>query len=195
MSTQRARHQTLRAGRVLAIVAGIGVLAGCSQSSHDELQQWITEQRNATKPRVQPIPEPKQFTPQPYEVGATTDPFNRDKLTQALKRDSTQTATNAALIAPELNRRKEALEAYPLDVMVMVGSLVQRDSSGKPVPVALLRVDNLLHQVRVGNYIGQNYGKITRISESEVVLREIVQDPGGEWIERTATLQLQERAK
>jgi type IV pilus assembly protein PilP len=62
-------------------------------------------------------------------------------------------------------------------------------------PVALVRVDNLLYQVRQGNYLGQNYGKIVKVTESEVTLREIVQDAAGEWIERPATLQLQERSK
>jgi type IV pilus assembly protein PilP len=56
-------------------------------------------------------------------------------------------------------------------------------------------VDNLLYQVKPGNYLGQNYGKITKVSETEVVLREIVQDATGEWVERTSTLQLQERSK
>ena len=92
--------------------------------------------------------------------------------------------------APELARRKEPLEAYPLDSMVMVGSLVKAGQ-----PIALLRVDNLLYQVRAGAYLGQNYGRVMKIGESEIVLREIVQDSAGEWIERKATLQLQEGSK
>jgi type IV pilus assembly protein PilP len=94
------------------------------------------------------------------------------------------------LIAPELSRRKEALEAFPLDAMAMVGSM---NRAGRPV--ALIVVDKLLFQVRVGEYLGLNYGKVTRISETEIGLREIVQDAAGEWIERVATLQLQERSK
>jgi len=93
-------------------------------------------------------------------------------------------------VAPELARRKEPLESFPLDTMSMVGSLLKQGQ-----PVALVKVDNLLYQVRPGNYLGQNYGKITKVGETEVTLREIVQDAGGEWIERTAKLQLQERAK
>ena len=93
-------------------------------------------------------------------------------------------------MAPELARRKQALEAFPLDAMTLVGSLVQ---AGKPV--ALVRVNNLLYQVRTGDYLGQNFGRVTNINETEVALREIVQDAVGEWIERTAALQLQERSK
>ena len=60
--------------------------------------------------------------------------------------------------------------------------------------MALIKVDNLLYQVRPGQYLGQNYGRVTKISETEVVLREIVQDAVGEWTERPAALQLQEEA-
>lgn len=166
------------------------LLAGCGSSGQDELQQWMTEQRAEIKPKVQPIPEPKKFTPQSYTQEAATDPFSNLKLTQALKRDSAQVSNNAGLVAPELARRKEPLESFPLDAMSMVGSLVKQ---GKPV--ALVKVDNLLYQVRPGNYLGQNYGRITKVGETDVSLREIVQDAAGEWIERTATLQLQERSK
>ena len=77
-----------------------------------------------------------------------------------------------------------------LDAVSMVGSLMKQGQ-----PVALVKVDNLLYQVRPGNYLGQNYGRITKVGETEVVLRELVQDAAGEWIERTQTLQLQERSK
>jgi len=176
-----------RAGACAALIA---VLAGCSSSGQEELQQWMTEQRAQTRPQVQPIPEPKKFSPQAYTQEAATDPFSNQKLTQALRRDSAQTSANAALVAPELARRKEPLESYPLDSMTMVGSLVKQGQ-----PVALVKVDNLLYQVRPGNYLGQNYGRITKVGETEVTLREIVQDAGGEWIERTAKLELQERSK
>lgn len=174
---------------ILVLAAG-SVLAGCGASGREELQEWMTEQRNTTRPRITPIPEPKHFVPQAYSQEGATEPFSNQKLTQALKRESSQATANAALIAPELARRKEALEAYPLDSMAMVGSLIKEGQ-----PVALVKVDNLLYQVRMGNYLGQNYGRITKISETEVGLREIVQDAAGEWIERTATLQLQERSK
>ncbi len=165
-------------------------LCGCSSSGDDELRQWMAELRATTKPKVTALTEPKQFLPQTYAVESGVEPFNAIKLTQALRRESTQTASNAALIAPEMARRKEPLEAYPLDVMAMVGSL---DKKG--TPTALLKVDKLLYQVRVGNYIGQNYGRITKITENSIQLREIVQDATGDWIERTASLDLQEDKK
>lgn len=173
-----------------AALAASLVVGACSQSGQEELQEWMREQRAQTRPKVQPIPEPKKFSPQAYSEERAIDPFSIQKLTQALKRESSQSTSNGALVAPELARRKEPLEAYPLDAMAMVGSLVK---AGKPV--ALVRVDNLIYQVHPGNYLGQNYGRIVKVGESEVVLREIVQDAAGEWVERPATLQLQERSK
>jgi len=174
----------------IAIACAAVLLAACGSSGQDDLQAWMAEQRATTKPHVEPIPEPKKFAPQAYTQEGSTDPFSSQKLTQALKSESTQSTSNAGLVAPELSRRKEPLESYPLDSMQMVGSLMKEGQ-----PVALLRVDNLIYQVRPGNYLGQNYGKILKVGETDVVLREIVQDAAGEWIERTATLQLQERSK
>lgn len=176
--------------RALPWLALIAVLGGCGSSDQDELQKWMTEQRAQTRSNVQPIPAPKKFAPQAYTQEAATDPFSNQKLTQALKRDSAQVSANAGLVAPELARRKEPLESFPLDAMVMVGSLVKLGQ-----PVALIKIDALLYQVHPGNYLGQNYGRITKVGETDLSLREIVQDAGGEWIERTATLQLQERSK
>jgi len=174
---------------ILLIVIVLG-LSGCGSSGDDELRQWMSELRATTKPKVTPLTEPKQFLPQTYAMDSGVEPFNSVKLTQALRRESTQSASNAALIAPEMSRRKEPLEAYPLDVMAMVGSL---DKKG--APTALLKVDSLLYQVRVGNYIGKNYGRITKITENSIQLREIVQDATGDWIERAASLDLQEDKK
>ena len=174
----------------LAFLSLLLVLSACSSSGDDELQQWMTAQRNMSKSRVDRLPEPTKFSPQAYTEEGSVEPFSSQKLAQALKRDSNQAASNAALIAPELARRKEPLEASPLDSVAMVGSLIRAGQ-----PVALVRVENLLYQVRVGNYLGQNYGRITKVSETGVTLREIVQDAAGEWIERQATLQLQEGSK
>ncbi|GAB3657313.1 pilus assembly protein PilP [Ramlibacter alkalitolerans] len=180
----------MRTSLMLAGLAACSLLAACD-AEQGEVHAWMQEQRASIKPQVQPIPEPKRFTPQAYTQEAAVDPFSQQKLVVALKRDSQQVGTpSAALLQPELNRRKEPLEAYPLDAMLMVGSLMKQGQ-----PVALLKVDNLLYQVKPGNYLGQNYGRITKVTETEVVLRELVQDAAGEWVERVATLQLQEKSK
>jgi type IV pilus assembly protein PilP len=172
--------------RMAAVAAALLVagLAGCS-ADQDELQQWMEQQRREVKPNVPPLVPPKKFTPEPYAAAEGVEPFSAQKLTVAIKQEARQPSS---LLAGEMNRRREPLEAFPLDSMAMVGSVAK---DGRPQ--ALLRVDNLLYQVKVGDYMGQNYGRITRITETEVALREIVQDAAGEWIERMTTLQLQEQ--
>jgi type IV pilus assembly protein PilP len=181
----RPHRPSLRlAGTSLALACAL--LAGCG-AEHEELQQWMEQQRREAKPSVTPLAAPKKFNPQPYASAQAVDPFSLQKLTVALKQEARQPNS---LLAAELNRRREPLEAFPLDSMSMVGSV---NRIGRPY--GLLRVDNLLYQVKVGDYLGQNYGRITRIGETEIALREIVQDAAGEWIERPATLQLQEKAR
>lgn len=177
---------TLLRSKLIALLGGL-LLNGCMPLGEDELKQWTTELRATTKPRLLTLKEPKQFLPQEYIANNGMEPFNAMKLTQALRRESAQTVANVSLIAPEMARRKEPLEAYPLDAVKMVGSMNKTGT-----PTALLSVDRLLYQVRVGNYLGQNYGKIVGISETNMSLREIVQDPTGDWVERMTTLELQE---
>lgn len=176
--------------KYLMITCAALFLVGCAGTGDEELRQWMAELRATTKPRVTPLVEPKKFFPQGYSMESGLEPFNSTKLTQVLRRESTQSASNAGLIAPEMARRKEPLEAYPLDVMAMVGTLDKKSS-----PTALVRVDKLLYQVRVGSYLGQNYGKVTKITENALQLREIVQDATGDWIERNTSLELQEGKK
>ncbi|MDQ6685590.1 MAG: pilus assembly protein PilP [Pseudomonadota bacterium] len=169
-----------------AALASLLLLGACS-GDQDELQQWMEQQKREVRPSVEPLSPPKKFNPQPYVALGMVDPFSTQKLTVALKQEARQPNS---LLAAEINRRKEPLEAYPVDSMSMVGSV---NRSGQPY--ALLRVDNLLYQVKQGDYLGQNYGKITKISETNIAYREIVQDAAGEWIERNSALQLQENAK
>lgn len=166
------------------------LLSACGEAVDDDLNTWMAEQKAQTRPKVPPLSAPKQFTPAEYTQAKAVDPFSAEKLTQALRRDTTQTTANTTLLAPELARRKEPLEAYPLDTLAMVGSL-QKDGR----PAALLKLGTMLYQVRVGEHLGQNYGRIVAITETETRIKEIVQDPGGDWVERDASLQLQEITK
>jgi type IV pilus assembly protein PilP len=177
----------MRRPAIAGALLGLAALLGACSAEHEELRQWMEQQRREVQPNVSPLQPPKKFDPQPYTSTVAVEPFSQQKLTVALKQEARQPNS---LLSAELNRRKEPLEAYPLDSMSMVGSYNKQGS-----PYALLRVDALLYQVRVGDHLGQNYGRITKIDETEVVLREIVQDAAGEWIERPATLQLQERAR
>jgi type IV pilus assembly protein PilP len=171
---------------LMPVALTVLVLSGCS-GEQEELAQWMEQQRREVKPDVPPLSPPKKFNPQSYSALTGVEPFSTQKLSVALKQEARQPNS---LLSAEINRRREPLEAYPLDSMSMVGSVVR---TGRPY--ALLKVDNLLYQVKPGDYLGQNYGKITKISETGVSLREIVQDAAGEWIERTSALQLQEKAR
>jgi type IV pilus assembly protein PilP len=192
--------------RLIICMSGAMLLAGCG-GDIEELKQWMDQQRKEVKPTVAPLLPPKKFLPQPYESTAGVDPFSPQKLSVAIKQEAAQPNS---LLTAEISRRKEPLEQFPLDSMTMIGSLsCDKDSqmpACKDVPApgraaagksqyALLRVDGLLYPVRVGMYLGQNFGRITKVSETEITLREVVQDAAGEWIERTSTLQLQEKGR
>lgn len=168
------------------LLTALALLAGCG-AENDELRAWMEQQRREVKPNITPLQPPKKFDPQPYASAAAVEPFSAQKLTVALKQEARQPNS---MLAAEMNRRKEPLESFPLDSMSMVGSVNKQGQ-----PFALLRVDNLLYQVKMGDHLGQNYGLITKIGETEIVLRELVMDAAGEMIERPATLQLQERAR
>ena len=81
------------------------LLAACSSSKEDDVRAWMVAERNQTKPRVAPITAPKQFIPEPYTNAAAIEPFSNLKLTQALKHDSAQAASNGALVAPDPHGR------------------------------------------------------------------------------------------
>lgn len=159
------------------------VLTGCGGSDELEVRQWMDQVRQQAQVRVQPLAEPKNFQPFAYAAGEAIDPFSQNKLLVELaKLDK----SNGGL-KPDLARRKEVLESYPLDTIKMVGTLQKAG-----VIYALLQIDRAVHQVKAGQHLGQNFGLITRIGEESVTIKEIVQDAGGDWVERMSTLELQE---
>jgi type IV pilus assembly protein PilP len=176
--------------RLLAVAAAALLAAGLSGCDDNvtELQAWMDETRANAPRRTVRIPEPKRFVPFRYEPRADIDPFSNAKLQVALARFSDR---NKGGIAPDLNRRREPLESFPLDTIRLVGHL-HRGSTG---PVALLEANKIIFQAKVGSYLGQHFGRIVRISETEIRLKEIVQDAAGDWVERDTSLALQESKK
>lgn len=172
---------------VMLLAATVAGLSACGDGDEEEVRQWMNETRSKTRVIVPKLAEPKTFTPFVYTVVNQVDPFNTQKLSAALAR---QLANSANGLKPDLQRRKEALEAYPLDTITMVGTLEKPGET-----YALLRADKTLYHVKAGNYVGQNFGRITRVTENEVELKEIVRDAAGEWVERNAKLELQESKK
>ena len=170
--------------RNLAMLACAAASLSACSGSNDELRQWMADTRKEVKPITPTLAEPKTFEPFLYRDQTDVDPFDPSKVAHALKALSNKSTTG---LAPDLSRRREPLEAFPLDAITMVGTL-QRPN----LRYALLRADNVVYQVKVGNYIGQNFGIVTKIDENGVDIKEIVQDAAGEWVERPTTLQLQE---
>lgn len=158
-------------------------LGGCGGEPHGDLAQWVKEQDNLPRPRIEPLPEVKPFEAFAYEADkeGLLDPFKPRKI------EAPRQVAGGG-IRPDLSRRKEPLEAYPIENLKMVGTLAQQ----KEVFALIKTPDNNLFRVKRGNFLGQNFGLITEISEAEVKLKEIVQDSGGDWTERMSTLQLQD---
>jgi len=162
-------------------------LVACGDGMDQDLQQWMQGQYNDSKPKVQSVIPPTQFVPQPYDSAHGGDPFGAERMAKLNQGINASPVASSALLQEEKTRRKEPLESVALEEMSMVGIL---DRSGRMV--ALVSVAGLLHQVQVGNYLGPNFGRVTKISENQIIVREITQDSVGEWSERQATLQLQE---
>ena len=166
--------------RAAIFLACLGV-AACGGEEHQDMRQWMKESTKDFKGKIPPLPAIKHFPPVAYEAADLVDPYNASKIEPERK-------AGGGGIKPDLDRRKEPLEAYPLESLNMVGTLIR----GKMVH-ALIQADKNLHQVKIGNYMGQNFGIITDISEDEVKLKELVPDSLGDYMERTSTLQLQEK--
>lgn len=176
----RTNMKTLVALGVLAAVS----LAGCA-NDHSDLRDWMQTVRANARPVQEPISEPRRFEPYRYDNEGQVDPFSVAKLGGSS--DGADAGASRGGLKPDANRQREALEAFPLDSIRMVGHLANRHGE-----YALLQAERLVYQAGVGNYAGQNYGMITRISETEVKLKELVQDAVGDWVERETTLQIQD---
>ncbi len=168
---------------LLLAVPALFSLSGCFERDVQEINQWMQQVERDARVVVPALSEPKQFTPFAYQVRDMTDPFSPNKM----KADVARTGKLDGSLAPDLERRRELLENFPLDVFRMVGSLQKND-----VIYALLQVERNVYRVEVGQHVGQNFGLVTSISESAVNIKEIVQDAGGDWVARMAKVELQE---
>ena len=158
------------------------LLAGCGDSDVREVRTWMDETRAQTKPSVKPLPESKEFVPYAYNQAQAPDPFSADKLA-----GPGALAPEPSAAQPDLNRPREALEAYPLDTMRMVGTMQKGGAS-----FALVQIERSIYRVRAGQRLGQNFGQVTRVTPAAVEIREMVQDAAGDWVERISKLELQE---
>ncbi len=166
------------------IVACSALMLSACEQEHTDIQSWMAEEEKRVQPKVAKVEPPKEFEPFRYEALAKVDPFSSAKVDKVTE---TAVATSSSGLRPDLNRRREALESFPLDTVKMVGHIRRGGTD-----LALLNVSNAIYTVKVGNYIGQNFGKVTRITEGEIQLKELVQDATGDWVARDTTIQLQE---
>ena len=156
------------------------LLAGCGNPDYQDIKDWIHESSRNLKAKIPALPQIKPNTATSYEAGNLMDPFQARKVEPEKK-------AGGGGPQPDLNRRKEPLESFPLETIQMVGTILK----GKQL-YALVKADRT-YLVRTGNYMGQNFGVVTHISEGDITLKELVEDSGGDWTDRTSTLQLQEQ--
>ena len=177
MTTQLFKINSLSNIVILALFSA--ALVACSGNKGDDLDKFMATAANDMGKTVEPLPEVLPYTPLQYNAdGILSDPFKARKA-----------VNKSGSLQPNTNRPKEALEAYPLESLKYVGSL-----SKSKLSYALIKTpDNTVQQVKVGNYIGPNFGLITKIDETSISLKEIIQDDlTGDWVERTTSINLQE---
>jgi type IV pilus assembly protein PilP len=162
----------------LAVAATV-VAAGCSGNAND-LRAYIDEVKARPGGRIEPLPQIRPAPSFAYEPGDRRGPFTPDAPRRRLGSNPN------AVQGPDPNRPREFLEQFPLDTLRMVGTL---DVFGGDFGLVQTR-DGLIHRVSVGNHLGQNYGRVMSISESEISLVEIVPDGLGGYLERPASVGL-----
>ena len=165
--------------KCLLVILLATTLVACGGDEGDDLDKFMATAANDMGKGVEPLPEVLPYSPLQYNAdGTLSDPF---KARKALSK--------AGALQPNTNRPKEALEAFPLESLKYVGSLSKNKST-----YALIKTpDNTIQQVKTGNYVGPNFGLVMQINESDIVVKEIVQDDlTGDWVERNASINLQE---
>ena len=170
---------------ILALAAA-ALVAGCGGEEHGDLKQELAQLTKDFRGQVPPLPQVRPYEPVPYTAESQVDPFRPERIDVA----KTNVAGSGSKLAPDPNRPKEPLEAFPLEAIQMLGTITQTKDT-----FALVKAGPNLYRVKKGNYMGQNFGVITGIDEGGIKLKELVQDSSGEWVERSSGLQLVEGQK
>jgi type IV pilus assembly protein PilP len=173
--------------RNLVIITAVLFLAACSGDEHQDLKEELKNLSKDLRGRIEPLSVVKPYEPVPYRALDLPDPFGPAKIELAMAVAAKSKGGVNGVKAPNTTRPKEPLEAYPLESLKMVGTLSQ-----KGVTYALVRAASSVHRVKAGNYLGQNFGIITGITDNQIDLKELVQDASGDWTERKIALQIVE---
>lgn len=168
----------------LLLCAGIVALTGCARGvtstpgDAPNLEQWVAEVRARPAPPLEPLPVMQQFETFEYAAQGLRDPFSR-----------AFTDEGGSGPRPDAARRKHPLEAFPLDSLDMVGTL----GKGAGLVALVMAPDKVTYRVRPGVYMGQSDGRVTAIYEDRIELVELVPDGAGGWLERPATVALDDQ--
>lgn len=160
------------------------LLVGCGGEEHQELRAWMKEQEQGMRGRVDPLPKVKPYEPLVYEPAGALDPFNVTKARIAGDR--------AGQNIPDTNRPREPLEDFPLETLRLVGIFQDKNRL-----IGQVIANSRGYQIRVGSYVGQNFGRVVRIvtaaNEERIVIKELVKDADDQWVERETELLLDTR--
>jgi type IV pilus assembly protein PilP len=159
------------------------LLSACGSGNTDDLRAWMQQASQGLRGQIDPLPQAQAYQPFAYSAFDLPDPFNPIKLQMAKRQNSAN--------APDFKRPRELLENYDLDKLKMVG-LLKRNG----MTYALIRTpENSIYRVQPGNFIGPNFGQVKRISDTELVLAETVEDLNGEWVQRETSMYLDEQGQ
>lgn len=165
------------------MLASVLVLSGCIGSDMSDLQQYVRAEKAKPPGRIAQVPEFKSYEIYHYSAADLRDPF------QPLEAEGQIVAATAnGMPGPDLTRHRETLEGFPLDALRFVGHLEMSDERW----AIITSPDQMVHRVRVGNYVGTNFGRIVKVTENKLMIDELVPDGRGGWIEREAALSLVE---
>jgi len=169
--------------RTYLVLAATLTLASCGGDEHGDLKQELAVLTKDVRGRVDPLPQVRPYEPVPYTAEGQIDPFRPERI-EVAKAGGPPSLKGRA---PDTARPKEPLEAFSLEAIQMLGTITQNQET-----FALVKAGTNLYRVKKGNYMGQNFGVITDIDDTQISLKEIVQDGGGDWVERTSALQMVE---
>jgi len=173
----------------LFLIAMCGALGACSGGEHEDLKQWMEESTKDMRGNIPKLPEVLPYQPVPYEVEGMLDPFKPTKIEPESK--FRQGNGKGGVFQPDFEARElrnSLLEKYPLESLKMIGYL-----NVNKQPIAVIQVEDKVKQVKVGDYLGLDFGMVTKITDADVELRELIQDSAGDWSERKSSLFLQSK--
>lgn len=173
----------------LLLIAVCGALGACTGGEHEDLKQWMAENTKDMRGSVPKLPEVKPYEPVPYAMDGVLDPFKPNKIEPESRYK--QLAGKGGAFQPDFEAREirnSLLEKYPIESLKMIGYM-----NVNKRPMAVMQVEDKVKQVKVGDYMGLDFGMVTQVSDTEVQVRELIQDSAGDWSERKSSLYLQNK--